>query len=225
MSAGDPPLWAEVDDFFVDHLLGEDPLLDAAQRHSAEAGLPDIAVSPAQGKLLNLLARMVGAGTILEIGALGGFSAIWLARALPAGGRLISLELDPHHAKIARENVARAGLADKVEVMVGPAIDSLPRLAAQGLTFDFAFIDADKRSTPAYFGHTLDLVRVGGVIVIDNVVRRGRVLDAAIDDVDVQGMQRFFAAARGEKRWSATALQTVGVKGWDGFAIGLVEQA
>lgn len=217
------PRWAEVDAYFVDHLLEADPALEAAMAASAAAGLPDIAVSPLQGKFLQLLARLAGAGAILEIGTLGGYSSIWLARALPAGGRLISLEYDPHHAEVARRNFARAGVADKVEVMVGPALEALPKLVAQGLIFDFAFIDADKRNNPGYFALALELVRAGGVIVVDNVARSGRVVETPVDNPDLAGVRAFFDAAKGEKRWNATALQTVGAKGWDGLAIGIVE--
>jgi predicted O-methyltransferase YrrM len=215
--------WNAVDRYFTDLLVPPDPALAAALEASAAAGLPAIHVSPLQGKLLFLLARAQGARTILEIGALGGYSTIWLARALPAGGRLITLESDSHHAEIARANIARAGLGDLVELRLGRALDTLPRLAAEGRgPFDVIFIDADKPSYPDYFVRALELSRRGSLIIADNVVRNGAVVDAASEDPGIQGMRRFNALLAAEPRVSATAIQTVGSKGYDGFAIALV---
>jgi predicted O-methyltransferase YrrM len=213
--------WSAVDRYLVDLLLPPDPALDAALEASAAAGLPPHGVSPAQGKLLQLLALMQGARAILEIGTLGGYSTIWLARALPAGGRLITLEADPGYAAVARANIARAGLADVVEVRVGRALDTLPLLAAERLgPFDLIFIDADKRSNPEYLGWALELSRPGSAIVADNVVRGGAV--AGGDDPTVQGVRRFYELLAADPRVSATAIQTVGAKGHDGFALGVV---
>jgi predicted O-methyltransferase YrrM len=215
--------WSAVDRYITDLLLPPDPSLDAALEASAAAGLPAHNVSPAQGKLLQLLALMQGAHTILEIGTLGGYSAIWLARALPAGGRLVALEADPGYAEVARANVDRAGLADVVELRVGPALDTLPLLAAERRgPFDMIFIDADKRSNAEYLGWALELSRPGSVIVADNVVRGGAVADDGDRDATVQGVRRFYELLTADPRVSATAIQTVGLKGHDGFAIGLV---
>jgi predicted O-methyltransferase YrrM len=212
--------WSAVDRFVVDTLSDSDPVLDAAQRAADTAGLPAISVSAAQGKFLHLLARIRGARRILEIGTLAGYSTIWLARALPPGGQLITLEYDPRHADVARANIARAGLADRVEVRVGRAIEALPGLVVDE-PFDLIFIDADKPSTSDYFRWALKLSRPGTVIVVDNVVRDGRLVDAN-GDGDVQGMRRFLEAAANEARVEGTVLQTVGVKGYDGFALLLV---
>jgi predicted O-methyltransferase YrrM len=214
--------WSAVDRYLVDLLLPPDPALDAALEASAAAGLPPHGVSPAQGKLLQLLALMQGARAILEIGTLGGYSTIWLARALPAGGRLITLEADPGYAAVARANIARAGLADVVEVRVGRALDTLPLLAAERLgPFDLIFIDADKRSNPEYLGWALELSRPGSAIVADNVVRGGAVAGGD-GDPTVQGVRRFYELLAADPRVSATAIQTVGAKGHDGFALGVV---
>jgi predicted O-methyltransferase YrrM len=212
--------WTEVDRYIAERLLEADPVLADALRDSAAAGLPAHGVSPAQGALLELLARIHGARTILEIGTLGGYSTIWLARALPAGGRLVTLEADPAYADVARANLARAGLADIVDVVTGRALDTLPRLAGP---FDLIFIDADKRSNAAYLDHALALSRAGTLIVADNVIRGGAVADAAGDDPSVQGVRAFFDRLAAEPRVRATAIQTVGVKGYDGFALALVE--
>ncbi|HVU20851.1 MAG TPA: O-methyltransferase [Rhizomicrobium sp.] len=212
-------LWADVDSYLEDVLIGDDPALDTTRRASRAAGLPDIAVSATQGKLLQLMARMVGAKRILEVGTLGGYSAIWLARALPADGELITLEYDPKHADVARSNIKNAGLADRVEVITGAAIDTLPTL---GGMFDFSFIDADKKSNPEYFQWALKLSRQGSVIVVDNVVREGRVIEGGTNDANIEGIRRLNTMIAGEPRVSATALQTVGVKGYDGLAIALV---
>lgn len=216
--------WNAVDSYLTDTLVKSDAALEAALRDSEAAGLPAISVSPPHGKFLNLLARVQGARNILEIGTLGGYSAIWLARALPpGGGRLITLEVDPQHAKVARANLARAGFANIVQVRLGRAIDTLPELEHEGAgPFDLVFIDADKPSNPEYFAWALKLSRRGTVIVVDNVVRSGAVADAASDDAAVQGVRRLNAMMALEPRISATAIQTVGVKGYDGFAVALV---
>ena len=213
--------WDAVDRFIADHLLENDPALQVALEASEAAGLPAINVAPSQGKLLMLLARAIAARRILEIGTLGGYSTIWLARGLSPGGRLITLEANPAFAEIARANIARAGLGETVEVRAGRAIDNLPGLAAGG-PFDLIFIDADKPGTPGYFQWAVRLSRRFSLIVVDNVVREGAVLDAASDDPNVQGMRRFFKLAATDPRVSGTALQTVGAKGHDGLAILLV---
>jgi predicted O-methyltransferase YrrM len=215
--------WAAVDRYFTDTLVGPDPTLDAVLEASAAAGVPSFNVSPAQGKLLELLARIQGARSILEIGTLGGYSTIWLARALPPGGRLVTLEIDAAYAGVARANFARAGLADVIDLRVGPALQTLAALAVEGAgPFDVVFIDADKQHNPEYFAWALRLTRKGSVIVVDNVVRGGAVLDAASDDPTVQGVRRLNERLAAEPRVSAVALQTVGSKGWDGMAIVLV---
>jgi predicted O-methyltransferase YrrM len=219
--------WTAVDDYITGALLEPDKALDAALEASAAAGLPAIAVSPAQGKLLNLLARMMQAGKILEIGTLGGYSTIWLARALPPGGRLITLEYQQRHAEVARANIARAGLADLVELRVGKALDTLPQLAddlggADSELFDLVFIDADKPHNADYFAWSVRLTRPGGVIIVDNVVRGGKVLDAHSEDADVQGVRRLNEVMAADPSVTATAIQTVGAKGYDGFAIAVV---
>jgi predicted O-methyltransferase YrrM len=213
--------WDAVDAYTTGLLQDADPVLEAAVRDSAD--LPNIAVSAAQGQFLHLIARAVKARRILEIGTLGGYSAIWLGRALPEGGNLISLELDPHHANVARANIARAGLDGKVEVRVGAALDSLDALKAeQGEPFDLVFIDADKPNNPSYFAWALKLSRKGALIIVDNVVREGAVLDANSTDERVRGTRRLFEMIAAEPRVSATVIQTVGSKGYDGFAIALV---
>ena len=218
-----PEQWTAVDQYITDTLVGRDPALDAVLEASRAAGLPPFNVSPNQGKLLQILARLQGARSILEIGTLGGYSTIWLARALPADGRLITLEIDATYAEVARANVARAGLADRVDVRVGPALETLRRLAAEGRgPFDVVFIDADKQNNPEYFGWALALSRTGTLIVVDNVVRGGAVLDAASDDPIVRGVRRLNERLAAEPRVSAVAFQMVGSKGWDGMAIVLV---
>lgn len=215
--------WTAVDDYFAERLLPADPALEAALRATAEAGLPEINVAPNQGRLLHMLALMVGARAILEVGTLGGYSTIWLARALPPGGRLVTLEAEPRHAEVARANLARAGLAGVAELRVGPASETLPRLAAEGLgPFDLVFIDADKASTADYFRLALGMCRRGSLIVVDNVVRGGAVADPGGADASVQGIRRFVDAVAAEPRVIATALQTVGAKGYDGLALALV---
>jgi predicted O-methyltransferase YrrM len=212
-------LWSDVDAYLEDVLTGDDPALEATRKATRAAGLPDIAVSPAQGKLLHLMARMIGAKRILEVGTLGGYSAIWLARALPADGELVTLEYDPKHADVARSNIRNAGLEERVTVITGAAIDTLPTL---GGLFDFSFIDADKKSNPDYFQWALRLSRQGSVIVVDNVVREGRVIESDSNDANIEGIRRLNAIMAAEPRVSATAIQTVGVKGYDGFAVALV---
>jgi predicted O-methyltransferase YrrM len=218
-----PEQWSSVDRFIADLLLPADPALDAALADSAAAGLPAINVSPTQGKLLHLLARAQRARSILEIGTLGGYSTIWLARALAEGGRLITLEAEPRHAEVARSNIARANLTDVVDIRLGKALEILPGLVSEGLgPFDFVFIDADKESTALYFDWSLKLTRKGSIIIVDNVVRKGAVVNADSDDANVQGVRQFYEALAAETRVSATAIQTVGSKGYDGFAIALV---
>jgi predicted O-methyltransferase YrrM len=215
--------WAAVDNYFGDLMIGEDPVLDAALAASDAAGLPPIAVSPTLGKLLHLLARATGARRILEVGTLGGYSTIWLGRALPAGGRLISLEAVDKHAEVARSNVAAAGLSEVVDIRIGPALEALPKLAAeQGDPFDLIFIDADKENNPAYFDWAIRLARPGSMIIVDNVVRDGKVLDANHPDSRVQGSRQFAELVGSQNRASATTLQMVGVKGWDGFTLAVV---
>jgi predicted O-methyltransferase YrrM len=215
--------WAEVDRYLTSRLVPADAALDATLRASAEAGLPPIQVSPPQGKLLQLLAQIRGTRRILEIGTLGGYSTIWMARALEPGGHLITLEANPRHAEVARANVARAGLEKVVEVREGPALTTLPRIAAEGGgPFDLIFIDADKPAYPEYLSWALKLSRRGSVIVADNVVRGGAVADASSPDPNVQGIRRFHELLASERRVSATAIQTVGSKGYDGFALAFV---
>ncbi|MGE3243782.1 MAG: O-methyltransferase [Pirellulales bacterium] len=212
--------WTAVDQYISGLLLPPDAALDEALAASAAAGLPAISVSPIQGKFLQLLARMCGATRILEIGTLGGYSTIWLARALPSGGKLVTLEIDPHHAAVAMANFERAGLADRIELRLGPARETLAALIADRVApFDFVFIDADKPSAPQYFSESLALTRPGSVIIVDNVVRDGAVLDANSTDENVQGVRRLLRQIGREPRVTATALQTVGLKGYDGFVI------
>jgi len=216
-----PDTWNAVDDYVGSLFVPPDAALDGAQRAAADAGLPPIAVSAAQGKFLHILARLHRTRRVLEIGTLGGYSTIWLARALPSDGRLISLEFDPKHADVARGNLQRAGLSDRVEIRVGKAIDSLPALAG-GEPFDLVFIDADKPSMPDYVRWALKLTRPGSVIVVDNVVRDGKILNTSGADADVKGMREALALLAAEPRLTTTALQTVGAKGYDGFAIAVV---
>jgi len=215
--------WTAVDRYHTDLLVRPDAVLDAAVQASAAAGLPSISVTPSQGKLLYLLAKMQGARKILEIGTLGGYSTIWLARALPDSGRLITLEADPRHAEIARANIARAGLANVVTVRLSLVMETLPQLAAEGQgPFDMIFIDADKENIPEYFTWALRLSRQGSLIIVDNVVRNGAVADPASKDASVLGVRRFNEQLAAELRVSATVMQTVGSKGYDGFTLALV---
>jgi predicted O-methyltransferase YrrM len=216
-------LWSDVDQYFAEAMIPADPALEGALAASAEAGLPTISVAPNQGKLLHLLVRIQGARSILEIGTLGGYSTIWLARALPEDGRLITLEADPKHAEVAGRNIAAAGVADRVDLRVGPALDTLPKVDAEGLgPFDFIFVDADKASIPDYFAWALKLSRPGTVVVIDNVVRGGNVVQADSQSADVQGIRRLHEQLKTERRVDATTLQTVGSKGWDGLTIAVI---
>lgn len=212
--------WSAVDDYIGETLLGADDALTGALAANAAARLPDIDVSPAQGKMLHLFARMAGARRVLEIGTLGGYSTIWLARAVGAGGQVVTLELDPHHADVARGNLDRAGVGERVDIRVGPAIDTLATLDG---AFDLVFIDADKQSNVAYLDEAMRLSRPGTVIVVDNVVREGGVLDVASHDIAIVGTRTLFDAVAAEPRLSATVVQTVGVKKWDGFLLAVVD--
>lgn len=213
---------ADVDEYIGGTLIPADPVLAETLQRSSEAGLPDIAVSAAMGQLLNILVASVGATRVLEIGTLGGYSTTCMARALPPDGELISLEYEPKHAEVARANLARAGVADRVRVIVGPAIETLPTLSGP---FDFIFIDADKRSNPDYFLAAVGLSRPGTLIYIDNTVRGGRILQADADDLDVQGIRRLHELVGSDRRVTATGVQTVGSKGHDGFILARVNSA
>ena len=219
-----PPQWTAVDDYLTQLVVQSDPALDAARAASREAGLPDIAVSPPQGKLLFLMARLQRATSILEIGTLGGYSAIWLARALPPGGRLVTLEADAKHAEVARASIARAGLSEVAEVRLGRAIDTLPLLAKErgDGSFDLIFIDADKTGYPDYWGWALRLSHPGSLIVADNVVRDGAVADAQSADANVRAVRRYHELVAAEPRVTSTVIQTVGAKGYDGLSFALV---
>jgi predicted O-methyltransferase YrrM len=214
--------WARVDRYLAANVLPGDPALDAALADNAAAGLPSIDVSPLQGQLLYLLARMIGARRILEVGTLGGYSTICLARAVGEGGRVVTLEAEPEHADVARRNIARAGLSGIVDLRLGFALDILPTLAGEA-PFDLIFLDADKPSMPDYLTWSLRLSRVGTVIIGDNVVRDGKVADVRSADPSVQGVQRYLKMIGENPRLNGTALQIVGSKGWDGLAIALVE--
>ncbi|RYZ10072.1 MAG: O-methyltransferase [Myxococcales bacterium] len=215
--------WTLVDRYITDALVAPDAALDAALTASEAAGLPGINVSPNQGKLLHLLARVRGAKSILEVGTLGGYSTIWLARALKPGGKLVTLELDPKHAEVARENLRRAGLAETVDVRVGRALELLPALAQEERApFDFVFIDADKQNVPGYFDWAVKLSASGSVIVVDNTVRKGAVADLSTTDVNVKGVQGLHDKLRSHPGIDATTIQTVGSKGYDGFTLAIV---
>jgi len=217
-------LWGRVDDYIVDRLVKEDDALANALAANAAAGLPAMDVSAAQGKYLNLMVRITGARRILELGTLGGYSTIWMARALPDDGQLVTLEFDPRHAEIARRNIDNAGLGDKVTIHVGAAVDTLPIVATETLVpFDLIFIDADKPSNPLYLDWAIKLSRRGTVIILDNVIRDGKVLDPQNTDPRIIGTRAAYDLIGSHPRLSATALQTVGSKGWDGFAIMIVE--
>jgi len=216
-------LWSAVDQYVAGLLVPADPVLDAVLQSSAAAGLPPIQVSPLQAKQLHLLARIQGARNILEIGTLGGYSTIWMARALPPGGRLLTLEADAKHAEVARANFARANLAGVIELRLGLALDTLPQIAAEGRgPFDLVFIDANKNNMPEYFDWALKLSRPGSLIIADNVIRDGAVIDAASKDPDIQGIRRLNERLAAHSHVSATEIQTVGIKGYDGFAMALV---
>ena len=215
--------WTAVDHYITDKLIPPDVALETAMKANAAAGLPAIDVSPSQGKLLHVLALAKGARRILEIGTLGGYSTIWLARALPADGRLVTLEVEPKHAAVAQGNLDRAGLSGMVEIRVGPAAESLGRRCKEDAApFDLIFIDADKESMPSYLAWSLQLAKLGTVIVADNVVREGAIIDPANTDPMVAGVRSMFTMMGAEPRLSATAIQTVGVKGYDGFALAVV---
>jgi predicted O-methyltransferase YrrM len=215
--------WTAVDRYIADLLITPDPVMEAALQTSTEAGLPPISVAPNQGKFLQLLATVQGARNILEIGTLGGYSTIWLARALPADGKLVTLEAEPLHANIARKNIARAGLEKIVEIRLGQARDTLKQLVAEKRgPFDFIFIDADKESYADYFSWSLKLSRRGTCIIADNVVRNGAVIDSAHEDPRVQGVRRFNDLLAADPRVTATTIQTVGSKGYDGFTLAIV---
>jgi predicted O-methyltransferase YrrM len=217
------PTWAAVDDYLVERLAATDDVLDGVLEASHAAGLPAIAVSATQGKFLHLLTRAVGASSVLEVGTLGGYSTIWFARALPPGGRVVTLEVDAQHAEVARANAAAAGVADLVDVRVGPALDTLPTLVAEGAgPFDLVFVDADKENNAAYVRLALDLSRPGTVVVVDNVVRGGAVVDPDDADPRIRGTRALFDYLAEEPRLDSTALQTVGAKGYDGFVLALV---
>lgn len=213
--------WQAVDDYIAEKLFGDDDVLAATLANNAAQGLPPIDVSPAQGKMLFLFAQIAGARRILEIGTLGGYSTIWLARALPADGELVTLELEPHHAEVARANLQQAGVSDKVDIRVGPASDSLAAITGEA-PFDFVFIDADKQSNAHYVAEAIRLGRPGTTIVVDNVVREGGVLEADSDDERIVGTRALFDMLSAESRLDATAVQTVGVKKWDGFVVARV---
>jgi predicted O-methyltransferase YrrM len=216
-------VWEAVDKYLDKMLIQQDSALEDSLKAAKAAKLPAIEVSSAEGKLLHLLARILGARNILEIGTLGGYSTIWMARALPEEGRIITLEADPKHAEVARKNFSRAGVENKVELRLGKALDTLPQVAADGLgPFDLVFIDADKSNMAEYFEWSLKLARKGSIIILDNVVREGAVLDAKSKDADIQGIRRFLEMVGKEKRVSGTALQTVSTKSYDGFALVLV---
>lgn len=218
-------VWKSVDDLIAEKLVPPDPVLESILAANADAGLPAIDVSPAQGKLLHLLARMIGAKRVLEIGTLGGYSTVWLARALPTEGKVMTLELDPQHAEVARSNFEAAGLADRIELREGAALKSLEALGAEKAEpFDLVFIDADKPNNLNYLRWAMRLSRPGSVIICDNVIRDGAVLDARGRDPNVEGARAALAFMAEEPRLDATAIQTVGVKGYDGFAIALVTQ-
>jgi predicted O-methyltransferase YrrM len=215
--------WTAVENYICDKLVSSDSALDAALSSAEAAGLPPINVSPNAGKMLHIFAKTISARNILEIGTLAGYSTIWMARALQPGGRLITLEYDPKHAEIADGNLKRAGLSDRVEIRIGKAIDTLPKLAAERRgPFDLIFIDADKASNPDYFQWALKLSRAGSLIIVDNVVRDGKVADAKATDPDILGVRRLNDSFSKETRAVTTAIQTVGSKGYDGFSLSLV---
>jgi predicted O-methyltransferase YrrM len=218
--------WTAVDGYISETVVPPDLVLDAALEASAKAGLPAIAVTPSQGKLLQLLARAIGARRILELGTLGGYSTIWLGRGLPVDGRLVTLEANPKYAEVARANIAHAGLTEIVELRVGPALDTLPQLAAESPDlFDLTFIDADKQSSPEYFALALELSHPGSLIITDNVIRDGALIDPANHDPVVEGGRRLHELLATEERVSATTIQTVGSKGYDGFTLALVTRS
>ncbi|WP_078382225.1 O-methyltransferase [Sutcliffiella halmapala] len=218
-------LWNDVDTYFSSKLQESDPMMDSILKANTEAGLPAIDVSPNQGKLLYLLAKMKAAKNILEIGTLGGYSTVWLARALPEDGHVVTLEFSEKHANVANENIKKAGFENKIDIIVGPALETLPTLEKKGFSsFDFIFIDADKPNNPNYLKWALELSRPGTVIIADNVVRNGSVIDADTQDQSVNGIRQFIDLLAEESRIDSTAIQTVGSKGYDGFVLGIVKE-
>jgi predicted O-methyltransferase YrrM len=218
-----PDSWTHVDDYLNGLLLAEDPVLEATLKANAAAGLPEIGVAPNQGKLLQFLVRISGARKVLEIGTLGGYSTTWIGRGLPQGGTITTLEASPEHASVARSNLERAGLGERVDLRVAPALESLPVLVAEGAgPFDFVFIDADKKNDEHYLEWALKLTRPGSIILCDNVVRGGSVADPSVTDPDTRGIREFLSRLGREPGLDALALQTVGAKGWDGFALAIV---
>ena len=211
--------WATVDNYFSQQLISEEPIFNQVLKANAEAGLPPYDVSPNQGKLLQIFVQMINAKSILEIGTLGAYSTIWMAKALPTDGRIISLEFDPKHAQVAKNNVSVARLDEKVEIRIGDALELLPDIEKQGLKFDLFFIDADKKSNPDYFNWAMKLSRSGSVIIVDNVVRNGAVVDSNSSDPSVIGVRKLNELIKGEPRVHSTVVQTVGTKGYDGFII------
>jgi predicted O-methyltransferase YrrM len=216
-------LWTAVDQYINTIAIGRDAALEAASEAAVAAQLPPISVTPAHGKLLHLMARAQSARRILEVGTLAGYSTIWLARALPAGGRVVTLEANPMHADIARANLSRAGVADRVDIRLGKALETLPQLVVENQDpFDFAFIDADRTNLAEYFDWAVKLAHAGSVIIVDNVVRKGGVIDASSEDANIKGVRRFAERLSADSRVTATMVQTVGAKGYDGFAMALV---
>lgn len=215
-------VWQYVDDYFMTKLLPENEHLNTALQANKAAGIPEIDVSPTQGRLLYLLAKMKSAVNILEIGTLGGYSSICLAQALPQAGKIVTLEINEEYAKVAKQNIENAGYGPKVEVIVGNALDTLPNLKNAGLLFDFIFIDADKPNNPAYLRWALKLANSGALIIADNVVRNGEVINENSEDERVRGVQEFIDLVKANPRIEATAIQTVGVKGYDGFVLAVV---
>lgn len=216
-------IWQNVDEYFIDKLLPSDVTLEGVLQANKKAGIPEIDVSPTQGKLLYLLAKIKGAKNILEIGTLGGYSSIWLARALPETGKVYTFEIDPEYAKVAKKNIQHANCTSKVEIIVGQALDTLPTLKEKGIFFDLIFIDADKPNNPHYLKWALELANSGALIISDNVVRNGEVIDEQSEDERVQGVRQFMDLLEKEPRIESTAIQTVGSKGYDGFVISIVQ--
>jgi len=223
MDDADRALWSAVDAFFDEALIGADPVLEATLAATEAAGMPMIAVSPGQGRLLAILCQSIGARRVLELGTLGGYSTIWMARTLPPGGEVVTIEAMPTHAEVARRNIVAAGLADSVDIRIGAGLSVLPLLANEkGSPFDFAFIDADKANIPAYFDWAVRLSRPGALIVVDNVPRGGAVIDPSNSAADVQGVRALRSALADDRRVTATVVQTVGGKGYDGFILARV---
>jgi len=216
-------IWSKMDDYFINKLIPNDAILEQVLQANKEAGIPEIDVSPMQGKLLYLLTKIKNAKHVLEIGTLGGYSSIWFARALPENGRVYTLEINPEYAKIAKQNIGNAGFQNKVELYVGNALDTLPSLKEKGLSFDLIFIDADKQNNPHYLKWALELAKAGTLIIGDNVVRNGEVMDESSQDERVQGIRQFMDILKNNPLVESTAIQTVGSKGYDGFVLGVVK--